>query len=335
MGSYEIEVVQEFVYLGVTFNFNNSFNKAADKQLFQAKKALFFLNSKTAQLNLPVDLQLNLFEKLIIPVLTYGCEIWGFTNLSRIELFQRKFLKRALNVHKYIANVMAYGETGLAHVENKIYVQMITYWHRIRTADESKLAKRVFQLMKYLFDTHLFQSTWCIKINSILNNTGLSYLWNYDGVNQTQLKASVKIRINDIFIQNWLSEINRNNICTNYRIYKNQFQLEPYLSILDKDLQIIMSRYRTGAHNLPITDRRYNGIGLQHICPLCFHDVGDEFHYLFVCPALHQYRKIYLERYFYHRPNAIKYQELFSSNYKIQLVKLTKFIKIIIYVFRN
>ena len=41
LGAYELEVVQEFVYLGVTFNFNNSFTKAVNKQLFQAKKSTF------------------------------------------------------------------------------------------------------------------------------------------------------------------------------------------------------------------------------------------------------------------------------------------------------
>ena len=73
----EIEVVDDYVYLGIKFNYNNSFSKAVEKQLVLAKKAMFSLLSKVENLNLPVDIQLGLYDQLVTPVLLYGCEIWG------------------------------------------------------------------------------------------------------------------------------------------------------------------------------------------------------------------------------------------------------------------
>ena len=29
-------------------------------------------------LNLPIDLQLKLFDNTVLPILTYACEVWGY-----------------------------------------------------------------------------------------------------------------------------------------------------------------------------------------------------------------------------------------------------------------
>ena len=87
----EIEVVDDYIYLGVVFNYNNSFVKAVQKQLLLARKAMFSLQSKVQKLDLPIDIQLGLYDQLVIPVLLYGCEVWGYINLGSLELFHRKF----------------------------------------------------------------------------------------------------------------------------------------------------------------------------------------------------------------------------------------------------
>ena len=77
-GKNTIEVVSDYIYLGITMNFNNKFNKAIKKKLDQGRKALFSMLVKTKKLNMPIDIECNLFEKLVFPILLYGCEIWGF-----------------------------------------------------------------------------------------------------------------------------------------------------------------------------------------------------------------------------------------------------------------
>jgi hypothetical protein len=42
-------------------------------------------------LELPIDMQIDLFNKIVKPVLLYGCEIWGFGNIDCIERVQLKF----------------------------------------------------------------------------------------------------------------------------------------------------------------------------------------------------------------------------------------------------
>ena len=44
--------------------------------------------------------QLKLFDNTIVPVLTYGCEIWGFEYFSIIEQIHGDFVKYILHVKK-------------------------------------------------------------------------------------------------------------------------------------------------------------------------------------------------------------------------------------------
>ena len=83
LGSNEIEVVEQYVYLGILFNYNGSFKKAIDKQITQARKAMFAVIEEAKVLCLPVDIVCELFNVCVVPVLLYGSEIWGFGNLPR------------------------------------------------------------------------------------------------------------------------------------------------------------------------------------------------------------------------------------------------------------
>ena len=77
-GDNVIDIVDDYVYLGTTFNFNGTFEKAKAKQALQAKKASYGLMSRIRQHNLTFEVSIELIEKLIIPILLYGSEIWGY-----------------------------------------------------------------------------------------------------------------------------------------------------------------------------------------------------------------------------------------------------------------
>ena len=62
--------------------------------------------------NLSVSCIYDLFIKIVVPVLLYGCEIWGFTNLQMIERLHLKFCKILLNLKKSTPTYMVYSELG-------------------------------------------------------------------------------------------------------------------------------------------------------------------------------------------------------------------------------
>ena len=119
-----VEVVESYVYLGTTISFNGKFSEAIEKQIFGLK-------SRKEKYNLPVDIVLDLFDKMILPILLYGCEIWGFENLESIEIFYRKFLKYILKVNRQTTDCMVYGETGRTPLKVIIETRIVCYWHKI------------------------------------------------------------------------------------------------------------------------------------------------------------------------------------------------------------
>ena len=54
-GEKSIDVVEDYVYLGTTFNFNGKFHKAMARQVLQAKKAYYSMLTKVKKHNLDVD----------------------------------------------------------------------------------------------------------------------------------------------------------------------------------------------------------------------------------------------------------------------------------------
>jgi hypothetical protein len=77
-GEDKVDVVFDYKYLGVVFNYNNSFAKAFKERYTLASRAMFLLLKRCRQACLPLDIQIDLFEKFIHPILLYGCEVWGF-----------------------------------------------------------------------------------------------------------------------------------------------------------------------------------------------------------------------------------------------------------------
>ena len=74
---------------------------------------MFGLNAKAVGLQLEPDIHIDLFDKMVLPICLYGCEVWGYANFNTLEIFYRKFLKRVLGLNKTTPNCIVYGEVGI------------------------------------------------------------------------------------------------------------------------------------------------------------------------------------------------------------------------------
>lgn len=77
--------------------------------------------------------------QVVLPVLLYGCEIWGFEKLDIIERVHLKFLKTVLNLRSTTPNFMIYGETGRYPLYIIVYTRIITYWGKMLISPENKI----------------------------------------------------------------------------------------------------------------------------------------------------------------------------------------------------
>ena len=87
LGHERVEVVTEYLYLGIIFHQNCNFKSAIEKQISQGRKAMHAVLWKVKKLHVDFENALDLFEKVVIPVLLYGSEVWGYSNLEPLEVF--------------------------------------------------------------------------------------------------------------------------------------------------------------------------------------------------------------------------------------------------------
>ena len=300
-----VELVDSYIYLGTTIQFNGKFTDAIDKQINQAHRRLFVIKSKKEKFNLPIDIVLDLFDKMILPILLYGSEIWGFENLENIEIFYRKFLKYILKVNSQTPNCMVYGETGRTHLRVLIKTKMVCFWHKIITGINSKLSYRLLYLLNKIKEQNQDEqnkpsSPWLKKVKEILESCNMINIWqNPKSFKPNQLRKTLTKQLTNKYKLTWLSEMEAMSSCITYKTFKSELKLERYLMLPDCVDRINISKFRCRNSKIPVVTLGYRDRRIPYedrICPSCnMGAIGDEFHYIMQCPVFQMQRQRCLE----------------------------------------
>ena len=226
---------------------------------------------------------------MILPILLYGSEVWGFEKVEPIEVFFRKFLKYTLKATSQTPNCMVYGETGKVPLEIIINTRMICFWHKTATGLNTKLSYRVLYLLSNLLEQNQFKSPWIKHIERILNNCGMRNVWlNPKTVKHEWLKKSIQIKLSDTYKQEWQSEMARKSSYILYRSFKPELKLEKYQTVLDNRDRINMFKFRCRNLKIPVVVRGIAESNIpyeERLCTKCTMNlVGDEYHYILQCP---------------------------------------------------
>ena len=77
----------------------------------QALKAIDKFKSNLLKFpGITVQHKLDLFDKLILPILNYGSEVWGLNDSTKLEGIHIHFCKNSLDVRGQTQNNFIYGE---------------------------------------------------------------------------------------------------------------------------------------------------------------------------------------------------------------------------------
>lgn len=81
----------------------------------------------------------ELFDKMVVPILLFGCEVWGFEKLYSIERVHFKFLKHILCLKSSTPNYMVYGETGRFPLSVIVSTRMVSYWCKLISSTNTRI----------------------------------------------------------------------------------------------------------------------------------------------------------------------------------------------------
>lgn len=170
-----------------------------------------------------------------------------------------------------------------------------------------------------------------MKIKQIFEECGRPDFW-LNPPHNINIAAFVKRNLIDQFFQTWNSSLEKSSKGRNYSLFKDNPNFESYWLKLPKQMYIDFAKFQTSNHRFPCEIGRFQNIELSdRKCTLCDkNDVGDEMHYLLICPYFNVDRTKFISKYHYTRPNIIKFKQLMCTQNLTKLKKLCHFIRILL-----
>ena len=330
-----LEVVDNFVYLGVNFSSNGSFKKGQVYATDRSNKSIFSAICKSRQLNLSLDIQIDLYDKLVAPVALYGCEVWGPFGHDILSRVQLRYYKYVLRLKKSTNTAMLLGELGKLPMCDTIKSRVLNFWFKIVTGqNDRKLCKIMYNLMLNIFKKNVgIASRWIKYVKQSLDELGLSFIWLTQSTLTSDmshwLKKTVDACIKDQFISNWQSKLRDTDNCVIYRLFKTNFCSEEYIRKLPICLGITMFKFRCRNSKFPAVLHVQNALE-NPMYSLCNdNDRADEFHLLLKCSYFREERKKLLGKYAFTFANVHTLASIMNTKNCARLTDLSRFIRII------
>ena len=241
--------------------------------------------------------QLILYKSLVVPVISYGCEIWGFIEADPLEKLHLSFLKSILGVKKSTPTCFVYKELKVTKLQCTRFIRILKFWLKVVKLPDYDPVKVVYNLLlKEATDKN--KDNWASLVRNMLTTRGFGDVWYNQFVNnENSFVSKFTQRVQDIFWQE------NNNLITNLsdnRLYKHlasdneEIGISFYLTeIKDKYLRTAVTKFLLGSHNFMVERGKWilpKMNFLDRLCNTC-HVVEDEYHIVIECKRFDELRK--------------------------------------------
>ena len=117
-----LEEVAEYKYLGVDFNKNLSWNGCRKKRTLGGWKAFYAFQNRCREAELwDWKTTQTLFGLLVIPMISYGCELWASNTFDmqwrQIEKIQKRLITNKFKIKSAVPYAILLSETWVAPIE--------------------------------------------------------------------------------------------------------------------------------------------------------------------------------------------------------------------------
>ena len=275
----EIEIAQSYCYLGIVFSSCGTFNRAISALHDKARKAFFALKQmETSQHPL---LTISLFDKLVLPIMTYAVEVWGPFLLNKSKCAKSCSLKSTLehqvleklNLHlcKYLLGVSRKSTNDAVRGEmGRLPILLLTVkrWfsfanHAFCSPNDSFLKKSLIsnnpaadELEQFSWRSHLLQT---LEVSHLIAHPDVPFLSLF----QSDIGTECQNRLSALYIQGWRDSIDKiGNQSTGHKLQtyskiKDNFGMENYILLLPVAQRRHFTKLKISAHHLSIERGRY------------------------------------------------------------------------------
>ena len=313
----DIEIVNQFNYLGVVFTPGGSFIQAAKTLSGKAIRALCSLLSLTKSMEIPLNIMINLYNSFVCSILFYACEIWGFSSAISIDKVQRKFCRWMLNVKQSTHNLAICSELGLYPLVIERQVRIVKYWLKLNSNESGNIIlSSVYRNM--IDDVSSGATNWLSKVKHLLESNGFAETWIYrDSIISNRFIPVLRQRLVDIYLSNWREGMEASSSLSLFRNLKDSYEPAPYLhKVLNRKYRNAIAKLRLSSHPLLIETGRYTGVPRDNRkCTFCdLNDIEDEYHFVLKCSKYQILRNVYIPNYYTRNPSMFKFIELLNCD---------------------
>ena len=314
-----LEWVTSYCYLGIIISGNGNFKNAVDSLSIKGLGALFSLRRTIDRRYIDVKCHDHLFDMLVKPILTYGCQIWLplspiiklLTNCNTTnpdcdkilrsiarqpyERIQLRHVKYMLGINRRSSNSAAWGETGKFPILFGCIRLCIEYFKRIINLPDTSFAKAAI-----IEQIHL-NLPWYDNTKKVIDCFGGLNPKDYEVSNFPTTNAillsdlcssdAITKSLQELFAQVWSTSLTNSSKLDFYSSIKSEFTWEHYLDIVSSFKERrSASRIRCSSHKLHIETGRYtNTQRADRVCKFCLTtdnivNIENEDHILNYCP---------------------------------------------------
>ena len=286
--------------LGLDLHQSKSFTFCTSHLL---RKALFALGRRCMELHITdARLQCSVFDTLVKPVLSYGCEIWAVQaenkDLKQLEGLHIKFLRSILGLPKRgSSHNIVRAEFGRYPLHVFWWKQVLAYRSRLMDLPQERLLSRAFEINEYI--TH---KSWSAHVDQWLNARAASHARITgsipDAVYTSQIDSSELILRYKLELEIDMRTHSGSKTAT-YTSFKHDYTCGDYLSgMANCQLRKTLSKFRCGSHWLRCATRFMSPNTDEQFCPACLEgrvcgEHETEHHAIFECDAYHHIRRIH------------------------------------------
>ena len=154
--------VCEFTYLGIKINASGSFRSTPKFLGEKAKRACFASNNHLKVRDIPVVIALKLLYATVLPILTYGADVWAAFerdtyeswNLGLKEQVHVNFCKHILGVNRSTTNLLCRAELGRRSIKLVIDLKIVQFFKHCLTLSDDKVVKEALKADEDLYTKH-------------------------------------------------------------------------------------------------------------------------------------------------------------------------------------
>ena len=263
-------------YLGAIFSDSGDIHGDIKAHAESKDKAVSvkFLNFLLDNTQAPITVKFKVLTSCVKSALLYGCEGWGNGDLSKVEVVHKKAIRYTLGVKRNTANDVLYVESGLEPLKATVRKQQYKFWQKILDEIQDSPDSPIVSIYKTAIEKKIPFIKHYIELHNKFcdENECYKHFLNVEQSNRKRrLLAAHEVDPNGV---------KGTYVSVNPPLESPQYYSKYYLNETDR---LLLTKYRTGSHDLNIQKGRYSNVDRDQRLCVCKDDVQNIHHVIFYC----------------------------------------------------